>query len=170
MRRELEAARRQAEKYDTISGELDTSPWEALLRSIRASAYRSEWIDAQIDGLTDQLARVESDSSDVVLPDGVSLMEVLQLLKDDRDRWLQRSLAERALLGKLSDVAIKAGLSERIVADIESQSKIIAQVVSASLSAAELDEGQRRRALEAMRRELKIVAEDMQRHVMGMDR
>lgn len=96
-----------------VARELNISPWEALLKSVRASAGRSEWIDAQLKAA-------------VMRNDGEShAAEVMMWMKESRD--------ERTLLARFAKAAIDAGVAERLVRNVELEGKVVAEVIGRTL-------------------------------------
>jgi hypothetical protein len=93
--------------------ELQVTPWDALLASVRLAAGRVEWTDQQ---LTDQVRACDGDMNDV---------RVL--------RWLRESRLERSLLAKSAKAAVDAGVAERLVRQTELESSIIVRVLGRTL-------------------------------------
>lgn len=110
-----------------LAGQINITPWEALLGCIKISAAQVVWIEQQI-----QLAIEDED--------------------DDRVRlWQRESRAERKLLGQTSKAAIDSGIAERLVEDAQADTqRLVRDLVSgivAAVKALDLSRSDYRRAL-----------------------
>lgn len=120
-----------------VARELNISPWEALLKSVRLSAGRVEWVDAQ---LRDATRRNDG---------GESAPEVRM--------WLKESREERSHLAKVSKAAIDAGVAERLVRNVELEGKVVAEVIGRTLDALDLSPELRVRAFEVAHTQLLVL-------------
>lgn len=112
-----------------ISQEENVSPWEAMLKSVRLAAGRVSWVDAQLEQI------VNANDGDLDAP--------------QVRRWLDESRKERALLARMSKVAVDAGLAERMVRQVELEGQLVAEAVVYALDTLDLSSEQRAQALEA---------------------
>lgn len=117
-----------------IARELDISPWDALLMSVRTAAGRVAWVD---DELKTVVARNDGDMSqaEVVL-------------------WLKESRNERTLLAKMAKAAIDAGVAERMVRNVEMEGKIVAEVIGRVIDKLDLSAEKRMLAFDEAHRQL----------------
>lgn len=110
-----------------LAGQINITPWEALLGCIKISTAQVVWLEQQI-----QLAIEDED--------------------DDRIRlWQRESRAERKLLGQTSKAAIDSGIAERLVEDAQADTqRLVRDTVSAIATAIKslgLSQSEYRRAL-----------------------
>lgn len=96
-----------------VARELNVSPWEALLKSVRLSAGRVEWIDAQLREATRK-------------NDGEEHAPEIRM-------WLKESREERRHMAQVAKAAIDAGVAERLVRNVEMEGKIVAEVIGRTL-------------------------------------
>lgn len=122
-----------------IAAELDVSPWEALLSSVRRAAGRVAYVDAK-------LAAVEAELRPGGSNDGGGTGELRA--------WLAESRKERLILARVAKAAIDAGVAERLVRQVEMESAIIVRVLARTLDALELDPDSRVRAHEVVHQQL----------------
>lgn len=116
-----------------LAEQLDISPWEAMLVSVRLAARRVAWVDVQ---LSEVVRRCEEEESGL---DNIAVR-----------RWLAESRRERELLARFSAAAVGAGIQERYVQQIEEQGRLLARVVNRALDAVpDLPEEHRRLAIAA---------------------
>jgi hypothetical protein len=122
-----------------MARELEISPWEALLKSVRLAAARVAWVDDRLD----EAARAaDGDPAD---------RTVLELLKHSR--------LERKLLAGTAKAAIDAGVAERMVQQVELEGKVLADALDVALTAAGVGPDARLAALEAAHRSLTATVE-----------
>jgi hypothetical protein len=119
-----------------VARELEITPWEALLQSVRLAAGRVKWVDEQ---LADAVRRNDGD---------VDTAEVR--------RWLGESRKERMLMARVSKAAIDSGIAERVVRQVEVEGRAVAAAVAAALDRLNLPHEQRVVALEAAHARLMI--------------
>jgi hypothetical protein len=120
-----------------VARELNVSPWEALLLSVRLAAGRVAWVDEQLRAAT---SRNDGD-------------EAAQEVR----RWLSESRKERTLLGRTAKAAIDAGVAERLVRQTEFEGKIVAEVIGRVLDKLDLDVEQRSLAFSEAQRQLLVL-------------
>ena len=120
-----------------VARELNISPWEALLKSVRLSAGRVEWVDVQL-----REATMRNDGEE-------SAAEVRM--------WLKESREERSHLAKVSKAAIDAGVAERLVRNIEMEGKLVAEVLGRTLDALDLPPELRVKAFETAHTQLLVL-------------
>lgn len=156
-----------------VQGELSLSPWDSLLLEVRRAAYRVGWIDYEIERLVGverevgerlkagEYGKGEAEDgeggqsgAERKVEDRLELAAVRAEIKD----WVKESRAERGHLAGVSDKAIRAGLNQRIVSQVQLEQQTITRVLYAGINAAGLSEEQRERALDAMRREIGAVS------------
>lgn len=121
-----------------FAGELNVTPWDALLTVLRRAAQKAQWYQTE-------LLRVSESCDDAdLLPGGAYFSLVRE--------------AERAdtVLAKTAKLTLDAGVAERLVSSITAQATVIAQVLNAALDedALGLSPEQARIARSLMRREL----------------
>lgn len=116
-----------------IAGELDVSPWDALLGEVRRTAWRVGWLD-------DKLATA-ADDEELVGRGALAPFERMQR-------------AERMHLARVSKLAIDAGIAARMVAQIEEDGRAIAGVLLGTLGELGLSEADTDRARGILRRRL----------------
>lgn len=98
-----------------VAVELDVTPWEAILKSVRLAAGRVAWVD-------EQLARAVRESTTGANDGGEP--------DDGHVRaWLAESRKERTLMARFAKAAVDAGVAERQVRNAELEGQIIAAVV-----------------------------------------
>jgi hypothetical protein len=135
------------------SGELNVSPWEAILGAVRQSAYRSAWIDERVD-LEAKRERALIDSGGGEFEKATDYEIAVRNRRGELREWIEQSRKERAHLTKVSADAVRAGLSERYIDSLRAEAKMIAVALTKALDAADLDASQRARASEALREAL----------------
>lgn len=120
-----------------VAAELDVSPWDALLLSVRKAAGRVAWIEYQ---LTDSVRRNDGD---------MACAEVKGWLKESRD--------ERTLMAKMAKAAIDAGVAERMVRNVEMEGQIVAEVIGRVIDRLNLAPDVRMLAFEEAHRQLLVL-------------
>lgn len=138
------------EPVKTFAGELNVSPWDAILSEVRRAAYRAAWIDERIDlEARRERALMESDGADFEKMSDFVI--ATRIRSEELRQWIKESRAERAHLTKVAADAVRAGLSERYIDSLRAEAQMIAQALTKALDAAELSPAQRARASEALR-------------------
>lgn len=117
-----------------IARELDVTPWEALIKSVKIAAARAAWVDAQ---LAEAVRRNDGDSA---------VPEV--------KGWLRESRAERTLLARIAKSAVDAGVAERLVRQTELEGEIVAEVIGRVIDKLALSAEQRIAAFDEAHRQL----------------
>ena len=117
-----------------IARELDVTPWEALIKSVKIAAARAAWVDQQ---LADSVRRNDGESS-----------------ASEVKGWLKESRMERTLLARMAKAAIDAGVAERIVRQTETEGEIVAEVIGRVLDKLGLPAEQRVMAFDEAHRQL----------------
>jgi len=122
-----------------LAAELDVSPYEALLLSVRQAGGRAAWADLQ---LRDAVARHAGEGGITSIPPkGVMF-------------WLEESRKERALLVRAAQTAVQAGVAAALVQRLELEGAAVADAVTAALDALDLTAEQRVAALGAAQQRL----------------
>jgi hypothetical protein len=135
------------------SGELNVSPWDAILGEVRRSAYRAAWIDERVE-LEARRERALIDSGGVDFEKMTDFEIATRIRSGELREWIRESRDERKHLTKVSADAVRAGLSERYIDSLRAEAKMIASALTRALDAAELSPAQRARASEALREAL----------------
>lgn len=120
-----------------VARELNVSPWEALLKSVRSSAGRAEWVDAQ---LREAVARTDGEPANA---------EVAY--------WLKESRLERTHLAKVAKAAIDAGVAERLVRNVELEGQLVAEVIGRVIDSLDLAPELRVKAFEVAHTQLLVL-------------
>lgn len=124
-----------------VAAELDVTPWEALLKSVRLAAGRSAWVDEQLRIAVKESTTGPNDGEEPAV--------------DPRIRfWLPESRKERTLLARFAKAAIDAGVAERQIRNAELEGQIIAQVIGRVIDRLELDAEKRVHAFDIAHHEL----------------
>jgi myo-inositol-1-phosphate synthase len=135
------------------AGELNVSPWEAILGEVRRSAYRAAWIDERVQ-LEAMRERSLIDSNGVDFEKATDYEIAVRLRGQELREWIRESRDERKHLTKVSADAVRAGLSERYIDSLRAEAQMIAKALTKALDAADLDASQRARASAALREAL----------------
>jgi hypothetical protein len=117
-----------------IARELNVTPWEALLKSVRVAAARAAWVDAQ---LAEAVRRNDGESGN-----------------PEVKGWLKESRAERTLLARMAKSAVDAGVAERLVRNVELEGEIVAEVIGRVLDKLGLPAEQRVLAFDEAHKQL----------------
>lgn len=117
-----------------VARELNISPWDALLKSVRVAAGRAAWVDAQ---LADAVRRSDGD---------MAAPEVKGWLKESRD--------ERLIMSRVAKAALDAGVAERLVRQTELEGEIVAEVIGRVIDRLQLSQEQRIAAFDEAHRQL----------------
>jgi len=120
-----------------VARELNVSPWEALIKTVRLSAGRVAWVDEQLREATRRNDGEES-AAEVRI-------------------WLKESRDERTHLAKVSKAAIDAGVAERLVRNVELEGQLVAEVIGRVLDKLSLDPAVRVLAFEEAHRQLLVL-------------
>jgi hypothetical protein len=136
-----------------FAGELNVSPWEAILGEVRRSAYRAAWIDERVD-IDVRRERQLMETNGEGFEDLVKFEYAVRLRSSELREWIEQSRKERAHLTKVSADAVRAGLSERYIDSLRAEARMIAEALTKALDAAALTPQQRAAASEALREAL----------------
>lgn len=117
-----------------IARELNVTPWEALLKSVRVAAARAAWVDQQ---LADAVRRNDGEPG-----------------TPEVKGWLKESRLERTLLARMAKSAVDAGVAERLVRQTELEGEIVAEVIGRVLDKLGLPPEQRVLAFDEAHRQL----------------
>lgn len=117
-----------------IARELDVTPWEALIKSVKIAAARAAWVDQQ---LADAVRRNDGEPA-----------------ATEVKGWLKESRLERTLLSRMAKSAIDAGVAERLVRQTELEGEIVAEVIGRVLDKLDLPQEQRVLAFDEAHRQL----------------
>lgn len=117
-----------------IARELDVTPWEALIKSVKIAAARAAWVDYQ---LAEAVRRNDGE------PGAVEVKG-----------WLKESRLERTLLARMAKSAVDAGVAERVVRQVELEGEIVAEVIGRVLDKLGLPPEQRVLAFDEAHRQL----------------
>lgn len=117
-----------------IARELNVTPWEALIKSVKIAAARAAWVDTQ---LAEAVRRNDGDSA-----------------TPEVKGWLRESRAERTLLARIAKSAVDAGVAERLVRQTELEGEIVAEVIGRVLDKLGLPPEQRVLAFDEAHRQL----------------
>lgn len=150
-----------------FAGELDCSPWEALLKAVRIAAKRvayTDWVMSQATNdleLEGRLARGEDGV--LVHPDTQEPMGVGNLR--DLSWWVAQNTLWVDRLARYGKMAIDAGVSERLVQQVELEGQALGRVLTAALTELEgvIDEEHMGRVRGAMRAELMAIEQEQER-------
>lgn len=116
-----------------FAGELNVTPWDALLIVLRRASHKAAWYQYQ-------LGKIDDDTS--VLPGG--------------DNFGLAREAERAdaLVARYAKTALDAGVAERLVQQYQVEGNVIAQVLMRTLRELQLNEADEERARGIMSKQL----------------
>jgi hypothetical protein len=136
-----------------FAGELNVSPWEAILSEVRRSAYRAAWIDERVD-IDVRRERQLMETNGEGFEDLVKFEYAVRVRSGELREWIEQSRKERAHLTKVAADAVRAGLSERYIDSLRAEARMIAEALTKALDAAALTPQQRAAASEALREAL----------------
>ena len=144
------------------SGEMDVSPWDAILTEVRRSAHRAQWVDDRIETEVQRERELEAQAHDWDPKD----YEVARARQSRELReWIKLSREERAHGAQVARAAVSAGLSERYIESVQAEARMIAGVLQRALQAAELTNDQWALATVELRTALAEVGRELsQRH------
>lgn len=134
------------------TGEIDMTPWDALLSEVRRSSYRAAYIDHRVAD-EDQRERQLKDEHDSEAARFDHAAEVR--------RWLDQSRKERTHLLRVSKAAIDAGLSEKYVHSIQIEAQLIVKVVERALDVVDLTYDEKEAVALEMRDALRDVSTEL---------
>lgn len=117
-----------------VARELNVTPWEALIKSVKLAAGRVAWVDIQ---LKEAVQRNDGNASSP---------EVRVWLKESRD--------ERMMMARVAKAALDAGVAERVVRQVELEGEIVAEVLGRVLDKLGLPAEQRVLAFDEAHRQL----------------
>lgn len=117
-----------------VARELNISPWDALIKSVKVAAGRAAWVDMQ---LADAVRRNDGDSGAAEVKG-----------------WLKESREERLIMSRVAKAALDAGVAERLVRQTELEGEIVAEVIGRVLDKLELPAEQRVLAFDEAHRQL----------------
>lgn len=117
-----------------IARELDVTPWEALIKSVKIAAARAAWVDYQ---LAEAVRRNDGEPAN-----------------PEVKGWLKESRMERTLLARMAKAAVDAGVAERVVRQVELEGEIVAEVIGRVLDKLGLPAEQRVLAFDEAHRQL----------------
>lgn len=141
------------------SGEMDVSPWDAILTEVRRSAHRAQWVDDRIETEVQRERELEAQAHDWDPKD----YEVARARQGRELReWIKLSREERAHGAQVARAAVSAGLSERYIESVQAEARMIANVLSRALGAAELSSAQTAAAHAELRVALAEVGRELQ--------
>lgn len=138
-------------KLRNATGELDVSPWQALLHEVRRAAYRAAWLDQQLDAEAQRHTELvhETEQADR----WASAAEVR--------RWTEESRRERTHLARVTKTAIDAGLAERYVQSIEADARLITRIVGRAIGVLDLTPEQQLDVSAALREALREASTEL---------
>lgn len=135
------------------AGEINMSPWDAILSEVRRSAYRAAWLDERID-IDVRRERSLMETNGEGFEDLVKFEYAVRLRSGELREWIEQSRKERAHLTKVAADAVRAGLSEKYIDSLRAEAQMIAQALTKALDAANLSAEQRSAASAALREAL----------------
>ena len=140
-------------------GETNVSPWEAILKEVRRSAYRASWVDERVEAESEAERILAGRESEI---DDHEKFKRLQLAQSRELReWVRLSREERAHGAQVARAAVSAGLSEKYISSVQAEAKMIAQTLQRALQAANLTDEQ----WEAATTELRVALADVGREL-----
>lgn len=138
-------------KLKNATGELDVSPWQALLSEVRRAAYRAAWIDQQLDAEASHATQLAHETEAADRWAGSAEVR----------RWTEESRRERVHLARVSKMAIDAGLAERYVQSIEADARLITRIVGKAIGVLDLDSEQQLEVSGALREALREASTEL---------
>lgn len=128
-----------------VAQELNVTPYEALLMSVRQAAGRVAWTELQLRDAVDRHRGSGGNPSD---PSG------------DMKFWMAESRRERTLAARIAKASVDAGVAAALVRRLEMEGAAVADAVIAALDVLELDSEQRMRALGAAQQRLLTMGDE----------
>lgn len=116
-----------------LAGELDVTPWEALLGAVRRAAWKVAWLEQKIAEATDDEELV-----------GQGRLAPFVRMQERQEQHLAR----------VAKMAIDGGVAERYVAQVEQDGRAIGGVLLRTLERLGLEEALGERARGILRQEL----------------
>lgn len=117
-----------------FAGELDCSPWEALLRSVRIAAQKVSYTELVLSQAQNDLeleGRIVRDNGVVMHPDTGEALGVGQLR--DLSFWVSQNALWVDRLARYAKMCVDAGVAERLVQQIELEGAALGRVLGAAL-------------------------------------
>lgn len=138
----------EPEPSPSVVGQLETLPWDGILLEVRRAAYRVAWIDSRVQ----QLVEAENEEIRVQRTYHPTARDWSDLRKFRAEvkEWLQESRAERTHLMSACKSAISAGLSQRMLSQIQLERETLVRVLYATFDVLNLDGDQQAAAIGAM--------------------
>lgn len=145
-------------RLKNATGELEVSPWEALLHEVRRAAYRAAWLDQQLDAEANRAAQLEHEVETTDRWAGAAEVR----------RWTEESRRERVHLARVTKLAIDAGLAERYVQSIEADARLITRIVGKAIGVLDLTPEQQLEVSGALREALREASTELHtRHAVA---
>lgn len=142
-------------KLTEASGEIDLTPWDALLYEVRRTGYRTVWLDQRLDEEVTRERQLEHETEESDRRGQAAEVR----------KWLAESRKERMHLARVSKAAVDAGLAERYVQSIEIEARLIAGVLERAIGVLDLTYEQKRAVALELRDALSDVSTELhQRH------
>jgi hypothetical protein len=140
------------------AGELQVSPWDALLIEVRRSAWRSQWIDERVDAAAKSEQALMAQEHDW---EAEPFAKACDARSRDLREWVKLSREERAHGANVARAAVSAGLSERYIESVQAEARMIANVLQRALQAADVSPEQWEAASEELRVALAEVGREL---------
>jgi len=147
------------------AGELQVSPWDAMLQEVRRSAYRVEWIQARVEEEAKEEAKLIAQEHDW---EASKFAIARNAQSRELREWIKLEREERAHGATVARGAVSAGLSERYIESVQAEARMIAEVLRRALSAANLDAEQWQAATEELRVALADVGRELKSRHAGI--
>lgn len=141
------------------AGELEVSPWDSIITEVRRSAWRAQWLDERVEQYAEAERKLKEQEHDW---EAEPFAKAFAAQSRELREWVKLSREERAHGANVARAAVSAGLSERYIESIQAEARMIANVLSRSLNAANLTEEQRIAAHEELRVALAEVGRELQ--------
>lgn len=140
------------------AGELQVSPWDAMLTEVRRSAYRVEWIQARVQAEAEEEAKLIAQEHDW---EASKYAIARNAQSRELREWIKLEREERQHGAAVARGAVSAGLSERYIESVQAEARMIAEVLRRALGAADLSPEQ----WEAATAELRLALADVGREL-----
>lgn len=148
------------------AGELQVSPWDAMLQEVRRSAYRVEWIQARVEQEAANERALLAQEHDWTSDKDFHYARSAQ--SRELREWIKLEREERAHGASVARGAVSAGLSERYIESVQAEARMIADVLRRALEAAELSPEQWHAATEELRLALQDVGRELKSRHSGI--
>lgn len=148
------------------AGELQVSPWDAMLQEVRRSAYRVEWIQARVEEEAREEAKLISQEHDW---EASKFAIARNAQSRELREWIKLEREERAHGAAVARGAVSAGLSERYIESVQAEARMIAEVLRRALGAANLSAEQWEAATTELRVALADVGRELQARHTGLN-